>query len=207
MVAGGVRRRVGAVAQRRLWQAAAGTRGAYGRQLWLAVLGVLYGTGARRHEVVELDVEDWDRREGVLSLNGRKTGRERRLPVPELTARCLEAYLAMRAEHLGAAGGNGEAALFVNRWGDRLSEGAVSRGLRRLRERAEVEGVTLHWFRHTCASDLLEDGATLPEVQRYLGHRCIGSTMRYVHVADPQRQRAAEVHPINAMLREEAARG
>lgn len=200
-----VPRRLGEEAQRRLWQAAATTRGRYSRQLWLAVLGVLYGTGARRMEVVALDVGDWDREGGLLRLNGRKTGWERRLPVPELTARCLEGYLAMREEHLARLGVEGETALFVNRNGGRLSDGSVSGALKRLRKRAGVEGVTLHWFRHSCASDLLENGASLPEVQQYLGHRYIGSTMRYIHVADPQRQRAAELHPINAMLGEEVA--
>ena len=199
-----VPRRLNEEAQRRLWQAAATTRGAYARRLWLAVLGVLYGTGARRMEVIELNLSDWDREEGLLSLNGRKTGWERRLPVPELTARCLEGYLAVREEHLARQGVADETALFVNHTGGRLSRGSVSGALKRLRKRSGVEGVTLHWFRHSCASDLLEDGASLPEVQQYLGHRHIGSTMRYIHVADPQRQRAAELHPINQMLREES---
>jgi site-specific recombinase XerD len=158
-------------------------------------------------ELIELNLCDWDRSEGLLRLNGRKTGGQRRLPVPELTARCLEGYLAVREEHLADMGMTDEAALFVNRRGGRLSEGSLSGALKRLRKRGGVEGVTLHWFRHSCASDLLEDGASLPEVQQYLGHRHIGSTMRYVHVADPQRQRAAELHPINQMLREETAHG
>jgi len=202
-----VPRRLNEQAQQRLWRAAATTRGAYSRQLWLAVLGVLYGTGARRMELIELNLCDWDREEGLLRLNGRKTGRQRRLPVPELTARCLEGYLAVRDEHLAGLGVGKEPALFVSRTGSRLSEGALSGALKRLRERGDVEGVTLHWFRHSCASDLLEDGASLPEVQQYLGHQHIGSTMRYVHVADPQRQRAAQLHPINQMLREETVHG
>ena len=81
----------------------------------------------------------------------------------------------------------------------------LSRGVKRLAKRANVEELTVHWFRHTCASDLLEAGASVAEVQEMLGHRAICTTIRYLDVADPQRQRAAELHPINSMLREETA--
>ena len=47
---------------------------------------------------------------------------------------------------------------------------------------------SLHQFRHSCASDLLEAGVGLPEVQRILGHEGITTTVRYVHIADPQRR-------------------
>jgi integrase/recombinase XerD len=198
-----VPRRLNQEAMEHLWQAATKARGSYAQRLWLGVLGVLYGTGARRGEIARLDACDWDREEGVLKLDGRKTGWERRVPVPELTARCLEAYLGVRGAHLERLGVAEEPALFVNCWGGRLSETALTDGMKRLRERSGVRQVTLHWFRHSCASDLLEGGARIPEVQRFLGHRWVGSTMQYVHVADPQRQRAAELHPINAMLREE----
>jgi integrase len=60
--------------------------------------------------------------------------------------------------------------------------------------------LTLHQFRHTCASDLLEEGIRLPEVQRQLGHQAISTTVRYLHVADPQRREAVERHPINTIL-------
>ena len=64
---------------------------------------------------------------------------------------------------------------------------------------------SLHQFRHTCASDLLEAGVRLPEVQRILGHQGIATTVRYVHIADPQRRAAMARHPINDWLSTEAA--
>ena len=200
-----VPRRLNREAMGRLWQAAATCSQAYRRYLWLAVLGVLYGTGARRGELVRMDVEDWVPEEGLVLLDGQKTGWERRVPVPELTGHCLEAYLKAREEHLARLGVSDETALFVNRWGGRLEGESLSRGVKRLAERAGVEGLTVHWFRHTCASDLLEAGASVAEVQEVLGHRAISTTIRYLHVADPQLHRAAELHPINAMLREETS--
>jgi site-specific recombinase XerD len=64
-----------------------------------------------------------------------------------------------------------------------------------------VPHVTLHQFRHSCASDLLQNGVSLPEVQQMLGHAVIASTQRYTEVADPQRVEAMRWHPINEFLR------
>jgi integrase/recombinase XerC len=60
--------------------------------------------------------------------------------------------------------------------------------------------VTVHQLRHTCASDLLENGTSLPEVQGILGHACIQSTCRYIHIAGPERKAAMALHPINSIL-------
>ena len=63
--------------------------------------------------------------------------------------------------------------------------------------RAGVSIRSLHQFRHTCASDLLEAGVHLAQVQRILGHSVIATTVRYVHIADPQRREAMRLHPLN----------
>lgn len=60
--------------------------------------------------------------------------------------------------------------------------------------------ITLHQFRHSCASDLLAEGVRLPEIQAMLGHQTIATTMRYLHVADPQLHEAVRRHPINEIL-------
>jgi site-specific recombinase XerD len=51
-------------------------------------------------------------------------------------------------------------------------------------------------------SDLLENGASLVEVQQVLGHKGVGTTSRYLHVADPERARAMSKHPLNDYLQE-----
>lgn len=58
----------------------------------------------------------------------------------------------------------------------------------------------MHQFRHTCASDPLEAGVRLPDVQQLLGHQTVSTTMRYLHVADPQLHQAVKVHPLNEIL-------
>jgi site-specific recombinase XerD len=76
----------------------------------------------------------------------------------------------------------------------------VSNGIHAISRRAGVSIHSLHQFRHTCASDLLEAGVHLAQVQRILGHSRIATTVRYVHVADPQRREAMRVHPLNDWL-------
>jgi site-specific recombinase XerD len=79
---------------------------------------------------------------------------------------------------------------------------AISSLVKRCARRAGVPEVSLHQFRHTCAADLLESGVKLPQVQKVLGHAVIATTMRYSHIADPQRAAAMQLHPINAFLAE-----
>lgn len=188
-----------------LWREAASSRNTYQRHVRLVVLALLYGTGLRRGELERLDVDSWDREEGVLRIDGRKTGRERSVPVPALAYQCLEAYLPQRHNRLELRGVHDQRALLVNREGKRLSASSLSKLVHVMADRADVPLHSLHQFRHSCASDLLEAGVALPEVQRILGHQGITTTVRYVHVADPQRRAAMAKHPINDWLRTEAA--
>jgi site-specific recombinase XerD len=188
-----------------LWRAAASSRGEYWRHLWISALALLYGTGLRRGELERLDVESFERDEAVLRIDGRKTGRERCVPMPELVYRCLEAYLPHRHNHLERLGVVGQKALLVNRKGERIGAHRISHGVHALAGRAGIPIVSLHQFRHSCASDLLAAGVHLAEVQRILGHEGIATTVRYTHIADPQRREAIGRHPINAWLGAEAA--
>ncbi len=183
-----------------MWREAARRRGAYSAHLWVTVLALLYGTGLRRGELERLDVDAFDLAGGTLRIDGRKTGRERCLPLPELVLKCLEVYLPLRHNQLEEAGLVGERALLVSRAGKRLSGYSISNGVHAISRSAEVPLHSLHQFRHSCASDLLEAGVHLAEVQRMLGHCVVSTTVRYVHVADPQRRAAIERHPINEWM-------
>jgi integrase/recombinase XerD len=183
-----------------MWREAARRGGDYSAHLWVTVLAMLYGTGLRRGELERLNIDSFDRTEGTLRIDGRKTGRERCVPLPEMALRCLEAYLPRRHNQLERAGLLGEQALLVTRHGKRLIGQSVSNGVHAISRRAGVSIHSLHQFRHTCASDLLEAGVHLAQVQRILGHAGIATTVRYVHIADPQRRAAMRVHPLNDWL-------
>ena len=181
-------RRIDREGMERLWRGAVTTREPFYRHQWLAILSLFYGMGLRRGEVERLNVQNWNGEEGTLLVDGRKTGRQRCLAAAELVARCLECYLPARQNHLAALGVIQEEALFVSRYGGRLSRQAISSGIHGIARRMKVPLSSLHQFRHTCASDLLEAGVRLPEVQRMLGHQVISTTVRYLHLSDPQRR-------------------
>ena len=183
-----------------LWREAASRRGEHGAHLWVTVLALLYGTGLRRGELARLDIDCFDPVEGTLRIDGRKTGRERCVPLPEMVLKCLQAYLPQRHNALEQAGALGERALLVTRRGERLSGESFSNTVHGIARRAGVSIHSLHQFRHTCASDLLEAGVHLSQVQRILGHSVIATTVRYVHIADPQRRSAMRAHPLNDWL-------
>ncbi len=183
-----------------MWLEATRRRGDYSAHLWVTILALLYGTGLRRGELARLDIDAYDRTEGTLRIDGRKTGHERCLPLPEMVLRCLEAYLPLRHNQLEQIGLIDEGALLNSRNGKRLSSFAISNGVHTISRSAQVPMHSLHQFRHTCASDLLEAGVHLADVQRILGHCVIATTVRYVHIADPQRRAAIELHPINQWL-------
>ena len=194
-------RRIDRADMEALWKAAADMHGSYRPHLWLTLLALLYGTGLRRGELERLTVDSWDRDEGLIRIDGRKTGRERLVPVPDLTRRCLEAYLPLRHNQLERSGRLDERALLVGRDGNLLTAQSISNGVRRLAASAGISYVSVHQFRHSCASDLLEAGVALPDVQRILGHSIISTTVRYTHIADPMRAAAMSRHPINDWLR------
>jgi site-specific recombinase XerD len=183
-----------------LWRAAAQMHGEYSRRLWVTVLALLYGTGLRRGELERLDVQAFDRAAATLRIDGRKSGRERCVPITDLIYRCLEGYLPARHNLLERTGSLALPALLVSRRGEGLRAQAISNGIHSLARRAGVPLVSVHQFRHSCASDLLEAGVHLAEVQRILGHQGIATTVRYTHIADPARAAAIALHPINAWL-------
>jgi site-specific recombinase XerD len=193
-------RRIGADHLKKIWEATTRNRTSYQQQLALAVLALLYGTGLRRGELERLDVTNWKREENVLLIDGRKSGQERSVPVNEGIWRCLEAYLPLRQNLLAQRGVNGEPALLLNREGRRMSAQSLGLLVHRLARTAAVPLVSLHQFRHTCASDLLESGVSLPEVQQLLGHASVSTTTRYLQIADVERVRAIKRHPLNDYL-------
>lgn len=183
-----------------LWEAAEKRSNEFRRYEMLCMLSLLYGTGLRRGEIARLTLDSWDREAGVLLIDGRKTGQERKVPVGEGVWRCMEAYLPRRHNYLEGRRLLDEMALFLNKDGEPISKESVSNRVHLLAKNANVPLVTVHQFRHTCASDLLENGVPLPQVQRVLGHAAIESTMRYTHIADPQRRDAILRHPLNEFL-------
>ncbi len=147
-----------------------------------AMWEMLYGSGLRVGELVSINVEDMDLREGWVRVRG-KGDKERQVP---LTGKCVDAvtrYLSVRSELAGKSSQAGRA-VFLNHRGTRLSARSVRRILQKDLVRAGVATkISPHGLRHGFATHQLETGADLRSVQEMLGHTNLSTTQRYTHVA------------------------
>jgi len=157
-----------------------------------SILEVLYSTGCRVSELVALNEAHLDLRRGVVLLQGK--GKKERLGMlggPAIEA--LRHYLMSKSlRRLDRE------ALFLNRFGTRLTDRSVRRILNRCLSRAGIHReCSPHTFRHSFATHLLRRGADLRTVQELLGHASLGSTQIYTHVS-LERLRALyrQAHPL-----------
>ncbi|WP_018132571.1 tyrosine recombinase XerC [Effusibacillus pohliae] len=148
-----------------------------------ALLELLYATGIRVSECVALAPEDVDLGVGMARVMG-KGAKERIVLLGEKAQEALRLYLEHgRPKLLQAADdGAGEAALFLNYRGSRLSVRSVRRIVDKyIRQVAGELSVSPHDLRHTFATHMLDGGADLRVVQELLGHVSLSSTQIYTH--------------------------
>ncbi|KAA9150463.1 site-specific tyrosine recombinase XerD [Amycolatopsis acidicola] len=160
-----------------------------------ALLELLYSTGARISEAVGLDLDDVDREERTVLLDG-KGGKQRLVPIGKPAVEAVEAYL-VRARPVLAARGRGTAALFLNARGTRLSRQSAWQVLKTNAERAGISAsVSPHTLRHSFATHLLEGGADVRVVQELLGHASVTTTQVYTLLTvNTLREIYATAHP------------
>lgn len=148
-----------------------------------AMFELTYSCGLRVGELVSLDIDRLDLAEGWVRVYG-KGNRERDVPVGGKAREALRAYLAARPELLDRGPDVGEAALFLNARGGRLSARSVRRHLDKAqRWRGMPRRVSPHGLRHSFATHLLDGGADLRSIQQLLGHAQLATTERYTHVS------------------------
>lgn len=170
------------------------------RALYPAIISLFYSTGIRKSELLNLDIESWNSEEATIKVFASKTRRERVIPVPEVTHKCIESYLIKRNNLLVSRKKN-TSALFINRNCERVNGTQLLVQFKRIAKRAGVNKATIHMFRHSCATGLIEEGVPLPQVQRILGHASTISTFRYLEIASPERKKAMNKHPVNEILK------
>lgn len=158
-----------------------------------AMLELLYATGLRVSELVELKVADVNVTQGYVRCLG-KGRRERVVPFGSVAARYLRAYLTEVRPRLV---GRRSPYLFVNRRGRPLSRQALWKLIKRYARLAGiVKTISPHVLRHSFATHLLENGADLRTVQELLGHADISTTQIYTHVSAAHlREVYARAHP------------
>jgi len=142
-----------------------------------AIMELLYSSGLRLRELLQLKPMDLDLKEAMVRVTG-KGRKERVVPVGRHAREALVAWLSVRRDLPGD-----EATLFLNRRGGPLSPRAVQQ---RLRYWSAQRGLPLrlhpHMLRHSCASHMLESSGDLRAVQELLGHADIATTQIYTHL-------------------------
>lgn len=146
-----------------------------------AMLELLYATGMRIGELVNLDLDDVDVERCTARVTG-KGNKQRTVPFGEAAAQAVEKYLAGQRDSLLTAQSDVKA-LFLGDRGGRINP----RQVRRIVDKAGVENgtseLTPHSLRHSAATHLLEGGADLRVVQEMLGHSSLQTTQIYTHVS------------------------
>jgi integrase/recombinase XerD len=162
-----------------------------------AIVELLYGTGARISEIVELNVQDISKFDGdqvtALRLTG-KGGKTRVVPIGKYAQSALDQYLIrVRPGMLKKQ----ESALFLNARGTRLSRQSVWSMITSGAKSAGIStAVSPHSLRHSFATHLLDGGADIRVVQELLGHSSVTTTQIYTLVTiDKLRESYAQAHP------------
>ncbi|NDF02654.1 MAG: site-specific tyrosine recombinase XerD [Actinobacteria bacterium] len=159
-----------------------------------ALVELLYSTGARISELIDLNRNDVKDPLTSLRLLG-KGGKERIVPVGKYAVDAMEKYLVRSRPALLASGN--ERALFLNQRGTRLSRQSAWEIIRTAAKNAGIEiEISPHTMRHSFATHLLDGGADIRTVQELLGHASVSTTQIYTLVTiDRLREAYASAHP------------
>jgi len=154
-----------------------------------AMLELMYATGLRASELINLKMNDISWQVGFLSTMG-KGGKGRIVPIGQCACDCLRRYV--EKSRPGLIRGRQSDLLFLNRSGQKLTRQGFWKIVKKYALKAGLgKKVHPHTFRHSFATHLLEGGADLRSVQMMLGHADVSTTQIYTHIT---RERLKDVH-------------
>ncbi|MBE7021677.1 MAG: site-specific tyrosine recombinase XerD [Ruminococcaceae bacterium] len=158
-----------------------------------AMLEVLYATGIRVSELVQLNLSDVNLNMGFIRCVS--TGKERIIPIGKICVNFLNAYMENARPLLAKS--MEEPALFLNLLGQRMSRQGFWKLLKQYAEEAGIsKDITPHTLRHSFAAHLLENGADLHSIQAMLGHTDISTTQVYAQLMNNKLKDVyAKAHP------------
>lgn len=144
-----------------------------------AMLELLYATGIRVSELINLDIKDIIFDVGILHCRNGKN--ERIIPVYPTAMVAVHEYI--KRVRAITVFDNNETSLFVNMNGQRLTRQGFWKIIKQYAAQAGInKDITPHTLRHSFAAHLLENGAQLKDIQEMLGHSDISSTQVYAHI-------------------------
>ena len=146
-----------------------------------AMLEFAYATGMRVTEIITLDIDDVNLKEGYV--NCKHTNKQRNIPLGAISIKAIKEYIEKARPYLIKS--EDEKSLFVNINGKRLTRQGFWKIVKFYKEQAHIEkDITPHVLRHSFATHLLQNGADLKAIQVMLGHSDISSTQVYMQFQD-----------------------
>lgn len=156
------------------------------------ILELLYATGLRVSELIDLEVNNVNLDRGVLSCDG-KGGKQRIIPLGRSAINWLKRYESVRSHLMG---GQITDKFLIKGKGRGISRQAVWKMISKYSLLIGLDGVSPHILRHSFATHLVQRGADSRSVQSLLGHNDIGTTQIYTHVTNTHLRTAFDVfHP------------
>ena len=162
-----------------------------------AILELFYATGLRRSELAQLTIYTLHLSDRIVHVRQGKGRKDRLVPMGERAADWVRRYLhESRPRFLVDPQ---ETALFLNRFGRAFADGGLTFLVRRhLKSAGITKGGSCHLFRHTVATQMLNNGADVRFIQQLLGHENLDTTQQYTHVSIEQLKKVhAATHPGN----------
>jgi integrase/recombinase XerD len=169
------------------------------------ILEVLYATGLRKGELMNLTLGDVNLEEELLRINAGKGGRDRVTPLSQVACSYLESYINGVRPELLLGHPEHTDRLFISLRARPMGRNTIGDVVEKYARIARVKKhVTCHLWRHTCATHLLQNQANLRHVQEILGHRSLATTERYLRVTITDLKEAhRKFHPREKDRRED----
>lgn len=159
-----------------------------------AMLELMYSSGLRVSELINLKVNDIDLKNDCVRIFG-KGSKERIIPLSEYALDALDGYIYNHRKELFKHGENDY--LFLNNHGNNMTRQGFFKILKKIAKDKNIKtDFSPHSLRHSFATHLLKHGADLRSIQELLGHSDISSTQIYTHVTNERLQNSyREYHP------------
>ena len=161
-----------------------------------AIIEILYGSGLRVSELVNLRLSDLYRQEGFMRITG-KGSKQRLVPISPVADQWLDYWLEDRSR-LDIKAQYSDI-VFLNRYGRQLTRAMIFTIIKTLARQADIhKNISPHTLRHSFATHLLQNGADLRIIQQLLGHEDITTTEIYTHIEiQDLREAILKFHPEN----------
>jgi len=149
-----------------------------------AILELMYASGLRASELINLDLQNIDLTNMVVNVYG-KGKKERIVPLSKLAVNYLDIYINNYRQQLFVKGNDPKDILFLNNHGLRMTRQGLYKIIGKIAQEKNItKEITPHVLRHSFATHMIECGADIRSVQELLGHENVITTEVYTHLAN-----------------------